>query len=75
VVGGQPVVSAGHLTAPPQPIAWGTSLGIAVWTPEAFFLLVGDGTNGAHHCVAAEGLKKVACVRGQEVVLFEWEGP
>lgn len=70
IVEGQPVVSAGHFSTPATPLAWGTSLGIAVWTKKERTLLTGPETTNAHHCVTTLDAKQVACVRGSNIVLF-----
>lgn len=70
ILGGQLVSTAGHKKAPPFPIAWGSSLGVAIRKGNTFELWTGDITKGLHHCAVSPGVEKVACVRGESVIVL-----
>lgn len=70
VVGGQRVSTRGHVRPPSEPVAWSTSLGIAVHLGSKLVLLTGEETDGLHHCVVDEKSKKVACSKKGSVSVF-----
>src|SRR5690606_38236862 len=71
IVTGEPIVTAGHLTAPETPLAWATDLGVVLWAKSSFLLIQAEELSKAHHCTASPDGGLVACVQGQEVVLFQ----
>jgi hypothetical protein len=70
IVGGQPVVSVGRMKPPGRPIAWGTSLGIALLSGQELTLLEGADTEGVHHCISNLRGTRIACAAGKTVRLF-----
>src|SRR5690606_1681258 len=50
---GEPAVSQGTLAVPQQPLVWGSSLGVEVWSKAGFASWRGPGLTNLHHCVAA----------------------
>lgn len=70
VLGGQLISSGGQPKTPPFPVAWGTSLGVAVKQGAEFSIWTGDATHKLHHCAVSPGAKKIACVRGDSVVVL-----
>jgi len=74
IAAGEPLSSAGSWSAPARPIAWGTSLGVEVWTSAGHVSWRGPGLRDLHHCVTPESgggaVQQVACVRGKTAVLL-----
>jgi len=70
---GEPILSQGSLMPPAEAIAWGSSLGVEVWSRDGYASWRGAGLHDLHHCVvgprAANGKpSRVACVRGRAAV-------
>lgn len=73
IAAGEPIRSQGDLLGPERPIAWGSSLGIHVWSKDQAVSWRGEGLQGLHHCVtppvaSASDVLSVACVRGRTAV-------
>jgi hypothetical protein len=73
IAAGEPVLSAGALRAPERPIAWGTSLGVEVWSSRGHVSFRGPTIHDLHHCVtfsasATSSVERVACIRGRKAV-------
>ena len=72
IASGEPVQSRGTLQAPQRPIAWGTSLGVEVWSGAGHASWRGPAVHDLHHCVAfssgESNVERVACIRGRTAV-------
>ncbi len=70
VLGGELISSAGQPRTPPFPVAWGTSLGVALRQGTEFSIWTGEAARRLHHCAVSPGAKKIACVRGESVIVL-----
>jgi len=74
IAAGGPALSQGSLRAPERALAWGTSLGVEVWSARGHASWRGAALQGLHHCTTYEvegRVLRVACVRGRSVVELE----
>src|SRR5690606_5924340 len=75
IAGGQLLWSGGREQQAEQPIAWGTSFGLAVTQGDTVSLWTGELSRNAHHCAVAPRLEKVACIRGDSVYVMSEASP
>ncbi len=69
-LGGQLVNSGTKLRSHSAPLAWGTSLGVAIKKGNRLNLFTGDVAEGLHHCVAENKGEKVACLKGESIIVL-----
>jgi hypothetical protein len=75
LLGGELLWTSGVSKGPPEPIAWGSPLGLLTQTGDKLTRFVKDGKSEdmseLHHCVVAAQKRRIACVKGPSVYVFE----